>query len=346
MAVSETFIGLTMRKELFGMGMCKGKGNGFVAMVCGAVVAVAAMTATPATAQNFPDKNITLLHAYSPGSSSAVLLRALADAAGKTLGKKIVVEDKPGAGGALAPGIVYNTGKPDGYMLTQMPQPILRIPHIQKTDFDVLNDFTWIIRIVDYTYALIARNESQYRNITDFVNHAKANPGKLTYASSGVGVTMHMTMEDLALRTGIKLVHVPIRVSGDMLNALIGGHIDVSASSVHWAPLVEAGKIRVLGIFGANRLKRWPDIQTAKEQGYDVNAGSSYGIAGPKGMDPKVVKILHDAFRKGLDDPEFLKTVERYDLVLSYLNTADYTRWARETYAAEKLVVEKFGLKQ
>jgi len=303
-------------------------------------------TAMPATAQNFPEKNITLLHAYSPGSSSAVLLRALADTASKTLGKKIVVEDKPGAGGALAPTLMLNSGKSDGYMLSQMPQPILRIPHIQKTEFDVINDFTWIIRIVDYTYALIARNDSPYRNINDFVKDAKANQGKLTYASSGVGVTMHMTMEELALRAGIKLVHVPIRVSGDMLNALIGGHIDVSASSVHWAPLVDSGKIRVLGIFGSNRLKRWPDIPTSKEQGYDVNASSSYGIGGPKGMDPKVVKILHDAFRKALDDPELLKTVERYDLVLSYLNTADYTKWAREQHAAEKLVVEKFGLKQ
>ena len=300
----------------------------------------------PVMAQNFPEKNITLLHAYSPGSSSAVLLRALADAAGKTLGKKIVVEDRPGAGGALAPSVVHNTAKPDGYLLTQMPQPILRIPHIQKTEFDVINDFTWIIRLVDYTYALIVRNESPYRNINDFVKDAKANQGKLTYASSGVGVTMHMTMEELSQRAGIKLVHVPIRVSGDMLNALIGGHIDVSASSVHWAPLVDGGKIRVLGIFGANRLKRWPNIPTAKEQGFDVNASSSYGIGGPKGMDPKVVKTLHDAFRKGLDDPEVVKTLERYDLVLSYLNTEDYSRWAREQYAVEKSVVEKFGLKQ
>ncbi len=309
-------------------------------------VCVGVLGVAPATAQNFPEKNITLLHAYSPGSSSAVLLRALADAASKTLGKKIIVEDRPGAGGALAPSVVHNTGKPDGYLLTQMPQPILRIPHIQKTEFDVINDFTWIIRVVDYTYALIVRNESPHRNINDFIKDAKANQGKLTYASSGVGVTMHMTMEELSQRAGIKLVHVPIRVSGDMLNALIGGHIDVSASSVHWAPLVDGGKIRVLGIFGPNRLKRWPNIQTAKEQGFDVNASSSYGIGGPKGMDPKVVKTLHDAFRKSLDDPEVLKTFERYDLVLSYLNTEDYSRWAREQYVAEKSVVEKFGLKQ
>lgn len=306
----------------------------------------AGLCIAPAAAQQpLPERPITLLHAYSPGSSSAVLLRALADAAAKPLGRKIVVEDRPGAGGALAPTIVHKTGRTDGTLLTQLPQPILRIPHIQKVEFDVLADFVWIIRLVDYTYALIARNESPLRNVGDFVNYAKANPGKVTYASSGVGVTMHMTMEELAQRTGLQLVHVPIRVSGDMLNALIGGHIDVSASSVHWAPLVDAGKIRVLAVFGPNRLKRWPDIPTAKEQGYDVNASSSYGIGGPRGMDPRTVKALHDALRRALDDPEFQKTVERYDNVLSYLNTEDYTRWARTQYAVEKAVVEKFGLK-
>ncbi len=312
-------------------------------MLCAA--AIAALFTATAAADGFPEKNITLLHAYSPGSSSSVTLRALGDAAAKTLGKKILVEDKPGAGGALAPTIMLNTGKPDGYLLSQMPQPILRIPHIQKTEFDVLNDFTWIIRIVDYTYALIVRNESPFRNITDLVNAAKASPGPLTYGTSGIGVTMHMAMEDLSWRAGIKMVHVPHRVSSDMLNAMIGGHIDAVASAIYYAPLVDAGKIRVLGILGANRIKRWPDIPTAKEQGYDVNASSSYGIGGPKGMDPKVVKILHDAFHKALDDPEFVKTMERYDQVKSYLNTEDYTRWVREQYAAEKLVVEKFGLK-
>jgi tripartite-type tricarboxylate transporter receptor subunit TctC len=299
-----------------------------------------------AGAQTFPERNITLLHAYSPGSSSSVTLRALGEAAGKTLGRKIIVEDKPGAGGALAPTYMLKMGKPDGYMLSQLPQPILRIPHIQKVEFDVLNDFTWIIRIVDYTYGLVVRNEAPWRTLTALINHAKANPGKLTYATSGVGVTMHMVMEELATMNGIKWVHAPHRTTTDMLNAVIGGDIDIMAAAISYASLVDAGKIRVLAILGANRIKRWPQIPTAKEQGFDVNASSSYGIGGPKGMDPKVVKTLHDAFRKGLDDPEFIRTMEQYDQVRSYLNTEDYTRWAREQYAAEKIVVERFGLKQ
>jgi tripartite-type tricarboxylate transporter receptor subunit TctC len=310
-----------------------------------ALVLACALASAYAAADAFPEKNITLLHAYSPGSSSSVTLRALGDAAAKTLGRRFIVEDKPGAGGALAPTYMLKMGKPDGYTLSQLPQPILRIPHIQKVEFDVLNDFTWIIRIVDYTYALVVKNDAPWRNVTDLVNHAKANPDKLTYATSGVGVTMHMVMEELATMNGIRWVHAPHRTTTEMMNAVLGGHIDMVAAAVSYAPLVDAGKIRVLAILGANRIKRWPQLPTAKEQGYDVNASSSYGIGGPKGMDPKIVKTLHDAFRKGLDDPEFIRIMEQYDQVRSYLNTEDYTRWAREQYAAEKLVVERFGLK-
>jgi tripartite-type tricarboxylate transporter receptor subunit TctC len=306
----------------------------------------AAPVAAQSTAPNaYPNKPITLLHAYSPGGSSAVLLRALAELAGKSLGQRMVVEDRPGAGGALAPTHMLKSGKADGYILSQLPQPLLRIPHIQKTEFDVLNDFTWIIRVVDYTYAMVVKPDAPWKNVTELVKHAQANPGKLTYATSGVGVTMHMAMENLATLTGVKWVHAPHRQTTDMMNAVIGGQVDIMSSAISYAPLVEAGKIRVLAILGANRVKRWPHIPTVKEQGYDVNASSSYGIGGPRGMDPKIVKLLHDTFRKGLDDPEFLKLLDRYDTVKSYMNTEDYTRWAREQYAVEKTVVEKFGLK-
>lgn len=305
----------------------------------------AAQPVTNSAGQPYPDRPITLLHAYSPGSSSSVILRTLSEFAGKSLGQRFVIEDRPGAGGALAPTYMLKSGKADGYILAQLAQPILRIPHIQKTEFDVLNDFTWIIRVVDYTYAMVVKPDAPWKTLPELVKYAKANPGKLTYATSGVGVTMHMAMESLASIGGIKWVHAPHRTLGEMQSAVMGGHVDIMASAISWAPLVEAGKMRVLTILSAKRVKRWPDIPTAKEQGFDINASSSYGIGGPKGMDPKIVKLLHDAFRKGLNEPEFLKVVERYDTVTSYMNTEDYTRWAREQYAIEKTVVEKFGLK-
>jgi len=316
------------------------------AMCCAWIAApAAAQNASPSAGSAYPERPITLLHAYSPGSSSSVILRTLGESAGKALGQRFIIEDRPGAGGALAPTYMLKSGKADGYILAQLAQPILRIPHIQKTEFDVLNDFTWIIRIVDYTYAMVVKPDAPWKTLPELVKYAKANPGKLTYATSGVGVTMHMAMENLATLGGIKWVHAPHRSLADMQNAVMGGHVDIMASAISWAPLVEAGKMRVLTILSAKRVKRWPDIPTAKEQGFDINASSSYGIGGPKGMDPKIVKLLHDTFRKGLSEPEFVKLLERYDTVSSYMSTEDYTRWAREQYAIEKTVVEKFGLK-
>lgn len=319
-----------------------------ITYLCASLFAAAQATAQPITASNgqtYPDRPVVLLHAYSPGSSSSVILRTLGEFAGKSLGQRFILEDRPGAGGALAPTYMLRSGKADGYILSQLAQPVLRIPHIQKTEFDVLNDFTWIIRVVDYTYAMVVKPDAPWKSLPELMKHAKANPGKLTYATSGVGVTMHMAMEGLASISGVKWVHAPHRQITDMVNGVVGGHVDIMASAISWAPLVESGKLRVLTILSAKRVKRWPDIPTAKEQGFDVNASSSYGIGGPKGMDPKIVKALHDTFRKGLDEPEFQKLLDRYDTVSSYMGTEDYTRWAREQYAIEKTVVEKFGLK-
>lgn len=318
---------------------------GAALLVLLAPLAAVAQPATTGAPANYPERPITLLHAYSPGSSSSIILRSLSEFAGKSLGQRFVIEDRPGAGGAVAPTYMIKSGKADGYILSQLPQPILRIPHIQKTEFDVLNDFTWIIRVVDYTYAMVVKPDAPWKTLPELVKYARANPGKLTYATSGVGVTMHMAMENLAAIGGIKWVHAPHRTLGEMQTAVMGGHVDIMASAISWAPLVESGKMRVLTILSANRVKRWPDLPTAKEQGFDINASSSYGIGGPKGMDAKIVRLLHDAFRKALNEPEVLRVVERFDTVTSYMNTEDYTRWAREQYAIEKTVVEKFGLK-
>lgn len=314
----------------------------FAHVIC---IAGWAVAASSAHSQSFPEKPIALYHAYSAGGTSSATLRALGEGAAKKLGKRVIVEDRPGAGGAVAVTALARNAKPDGYTIGQLPQPILRIPHIQPTSFDPLTDLTWIIRIVDYTYGLAIRADSPWKNLHELMAYAKGNPGKVSYATSGVGVTMHLAMETLAATRGVSMLHVPHKTGHEMQTATIGGHVDILASAVSWAQHVESGKLRVLCVLNANRMKRWPDVPTAKDLGYDVVASSSYGIGGPKGMDPKVVRVLHDAFKSALDEPEFMKLMDRLDQVVSYLNTDDYTRWAKEQYGVEKGVVEKFGLK-
>lgn len=125
------------------------------------------------------------------------------------------------------------------------------------------------------------------------------------------------------------------------MTGLLGGHVDAAADATGWGPHVDAGKMRLLVTWGEKRTKRWPDVPTLKELGYDIVSNSPYGIGAPKGMDPKVVKVLHDAFKKGMEDPAHTSVLEKYDQELWYLSSEDYARYARETFAAEKATMTR-----
>jgi tripartite-type tricarboxylate transporter receptor subunit TctC len=119
-----------------------------------------------------------------------------------------------------------------------------------------------------------------------------------------------------------------------------------TADSTSWAPQVEAGQLRLLVTWGNQRTKRWPNVPTLKELGYGIVSNSPFGIAGPKGTDPKLVKTLHDAFRKGMEEPSYLKVLEKYDMEPFYLGTQEYTKYVAEQYEEMKVIVEQLGLKQ
>jgi tripartite-type tricarboxylate transporter receptor subunit TctC len=310
------------------------------------LVAALSVVGSAAFAQAFPDKPVTLIVAFPPGGSTDATMRALADAASKTLGKRVLVENKPGASGTIAAAYLANNVKPDGYTVAQISQPEFRLPHMQKTNFNPLTDFTYIIGITAYTFGVVIRSDSPWKTWQELIAYARANPGKLTYATSGTGSSAHVAMEDITARERIKWLHVPFKGTGESITGLLGGHVDVMASSGGWSELVAAGKLRVLNTWGENRTKRWPNVPTLKDLGYGVTQGAPYGLAGPKGMDPKIVKILHDAFMRALDDPAYVQTLERLEQEKWYRNGEDYARHAREQYEIEKKIVERFGLKQ
>ncbi len=301
----------------------------------------------PSFAQTFPERPVTLIVPWPAGGATDVALRALADTTSKYLGQRIVIDNRPGASGTIGPTWLARNGKPDGYVVSQMPITVFRLPHMTKVDFDPLTDFSWIINLTGYTFGVVVRADSPFKTWQDVIAYARANPGKFTYATPGNGTSLHITMEDIAARENVKLLHVPFKGNADATAALLGGHVMASADSTGWGELVDAGRFRMLVSWGAQRTKRWPNVPTLKELGYPIVSVSPYGIAGPKGMDPKVVKILHDAFKKGLEDPAFQKTLERFDQQESfYMNSEDYARYAKKTYEEEKIYVERLGLKQ
>jgi tripartite-type tricarboxylate transporter receptor subunit TctC len=311
----------------------------------GAATLLFAILTGAALAQAYPSRPITFIVPWPPGGSTDLSMRALATIAEKHLGGRLVIENKPGVSGTMGAQALAQNAKPDGYLIAQMPITVFRLPHMMKTAFDPMSDFTWIIHLTGYTFGVVVRSDAQWKTWGDLVAYAKANPGKLTYATPGNGTSLHITMETIAQRDGVQWVQVPFKGYADAATALLGGHVMAHADSTGWAEQVNAGKLRLLVTWGAQRTKRWPNTPTLKELGYPIVSNSPYGIAGPKGMDPAAVKALHDAFKKALEDPEYQTTLEKFDQEAYYLNSADYAALAKKTFEEEREIIKRLGLK-
>jgi tripartite-type tricarboxylate transporter receptor subunit TctC len=307
-----------------------------------ALIAACAAIAIPAFAQNYPVKPIVMICPWPAGGSTDQHLRAFAQIASKYVGQNIVVENKPGAGGMLGPGNMAKVSAPDGYTISQLPVGAFRIPYMQKVDWDPLKDFTYIIGVTGYTFGLVVKADSQWKTLKDVLDYAKANPGKFSYSSTGNGTSPHLLIEELATKTGVELLHVPFKGNADSTQALMGGHVMAQSDATGWGRYVDAGTFRLLVTFGEKRTK-W-NAPTAKELGIDIVSYSPYGFVAPKGLDPKIQKFLHDAFKKALDDPEHLKVLAQLDQVYWYKSSEDYAKWAAETYKSERATIEKVGL--
>ncbi len=307
--------------------------------------AVLAGVAAPSLvrAQSYPSRPIRYICPWPAGGSTDGVIRALALSAGNILGQTIIVDNKPGAGGMLG-AIELVNAKPDGYTLSQLPHGVFRIPHMQKVVFDTLKDFTWIACLTGYTFGFVVPVSSPIKSIKDLVDYAKANPEKFTYGSTGAGTSPHLAVEEFAQRAGIKMTHVPFKGNADNMQAVLGGHIMGATDATGWGPHVESGKLRLLATYGSKRTRRWPNVPTLDELGYKTISDSPFGVCGPKNMDPALVKTIQDAFKKTLDDPAVIANFEKYDQSVIYMDTPTYTKFARDSFASEKLIIEKLGL--
>ena len=307
-------------------------------------LAAATLSATAVFAQDFPNKPITLIVPWNAGGSTDLLYRALGDAAGKELGQAVVIDNKTGGTGTVGPVTMALTAKPDGYTIAQIPISVMRLPLMQKRNWDALKDFTYVIHITGYTFGVTTKADSKFKTWKDVVEYGKANPGKITYATTGPGGSLHIGMEQMAARDGIKMTMVPFKGGAETNAAVLGGHVDLQADSTVWAPLVNSGDLRLLNVWTENRNKRWPDVPTLKELGYPFVFDSPFGIGGPKGMDPAVVEKLHQAFKKALANPKVKDLMEQYDFTERYMGPVEYTKFVGEIVESERAALDKLGL--
>ena len=305
------------------------------------------MLAAPAVAQvGFPNRSIRLIVPWPPGGSTDGQLRALAEIATRHLGQPVIIENRGGAAGTLAAQTMAAETRGDGYLVGQLPVTAFRYPMMtNRPTWDPLKDFSYIIHLTGYLFGVVVKADSPWQTWQQFLDHAKANPGKVAYGSPGVGSSLHITMERIAAEKGIEFLHVPFRGGADNAQSLLSGQTQAMADSTSWGPLVDGGQFRLLVTWGAERAKRYPNVPTLLEGGINIVSASPYGLAGPKGIDPGIVRVLHDAFKAALHDPAHLAVLERFDMPVIYKNSEDYAASVRQTIEEEGAIIRRLNLR-
>lgn len=296
-------------------------------------------------AQNtsFPEKPVTLIVPYGPGGVTDVIARALGISMGKTLGQTVVIENKPGAAGAMGVVDMLNT-KPDGYRLTLAPVGIFRQPYIQKVAYDPVKDLTYIATFMTYDFILTVPAQSPIKTLKDYIEYAKKQPGQMDYGTPGKFTANHVAMALLEKKTGITLTHAPFKGDADAINALAGGHIKSAIFANSILPQLQAGKVRALATAADKRPAAFGDVPTFREAGYDFDVPSPLGIAGPKGMPAEVVQKLDLAIKAAMDDPGFQQVVANYGIRTDYRDHKAYADFAKQAFLQEKEIVQGIGL--
>ncbi|MFZ5781332.1 MAG: Bug family tripartite tricarboxylate transporter substrate binding protein [Pseudomonadota bacterium] len=317
------------------------------AALAGAATLPLALGAASSRAQSsYPDKPIRLIIPWAAGGPADGGFRILAQSVSKKLGQQVVVENKGGASGIMG-ALALQEAKPDGYTISQMHMSVLRQPMLNKAlTYHPINDLTYILQITGFVMGVVVRPDAPWQTLPELLAYAKANPGKLNWGTLGIGSTQHLAMERLGMAQGLSWTHAPYRGTADTLRALMGGEIDFASESSGWAPLVKAGKLRLLAVFTAERAKRFPDVPTVKELGLEVVVESPGGLIGPKGMDPAVVATLGQAFRAAAQEPEHIAFLENMDQPLLLLDGPAYRDAMARTYEEERELLRKLNLLQ
>jgi tripartite-type tricarboxylate transporter receptor subunit TctC len=236
---------------------------------------------------------------------------------------------------------------PNGYTLLVVTSVnAINASVYEKLNFNLIRDVVPVASIHREPFVMEANPSVPVKTVAEFIAHAKANPGKINYGTPGAGTSLHITMEQIAKRQGIKWTHVPFKGNAEVMNALLGGHIHAVADSSGWAQLVNAGQFRLLVTWGAARTKNWPSVPTLRDLGIDMVSNSPFGIAGPRGMEPKIVKVLHDAFKQGLEDPSYTAAMANLDQELFYMSSEDYQKFAMQQIEEARRFIAELGLKQ
>jgi tripartite-type tricarboxylate transporter receptor subunit TctC len=311
------------------------------------LLAALAFTATAALAQSFPTKPVKLIVPFPPGGAVDAYARTIQPALADNLGQPIVIENKTGASGMIGTEAVAKSA-PDGYTLVvgNIATFAMNVGIYKNMPYDPVKDLTPIMHTVKVNYVVVVNPEVPVRTMAELIAYAKANPGKLSYGSSGSGSAQHMAAELFKARAGVDITHVPYKGTGALVGDLIAGHVSLAfADQASMMPQVKAGKLRALAVGGLQRSPDYPDIPTIAESsnlpGFEAVAWQ--GIAGPAGLPPAVVKRLNEAFLKSHEAPGMKEKLANVGLTSVGGTPEEFGRYIRSEIAKWSKVAKDIG---
>jgi tripartite-type tricarboxylate transporter receptor subunit TctC len=303
---------------------------------------------TPAWAQPanaaYPAKPITLVMPFPPGGMFDAVMRPLVNDVSQTLGQPVVLMHKPGAGGVTATAGLATMGDADGYTLGIMHNTVIRQPHMTRVSWDPLRDFTYIAGIAGLTTGVVVAADAPWKTLADLIADAKARPGQISWGNVGATSVNRIYGERLARAAGVTFNFIPFKGGSEQFTAVLGHHLDVYGDPGFGA-MASSGKLRILATFTENRLKRWPQVPTVKESGYDLVIQSPFGIVAPKNLDAAIAQRLQAAFHKAAQSTDYLRQVADYDLYPWVNDGAAFRAYAQAQSVREKQMLDEVGFK-
>ncbi len=295
----------------------------FKSSLAALLLAFAAVGASPALAQTYPNKPIRIVVPYPAGGGLDVITRVIGERLGRSLGQPVLVDNKPGAGTLLGAEFVARAPA-DGYTLILTTDSTMTInQHLYaKLPYDPVKDFAPITQLVLLNQLLLANPAVPANNLKELIAYARSHPAKLNYASYGSGSQPHLAMETLKAQTGVDIVHVPYKGIPQAVPAVLAGEVQLTFSGAASSQAyIKAGKLKALAVGGKTRMPLLPDVPTFAESGFpDVPSNAWFGLFAPAGTPRDVVMKLHAEVTRILKDPEFVQkeiVAKSYDLVAS-----------------------------
>ena len=291
-----------------------------------------------ASAQSYPTKPVRLIVGLTAGGATDIVARIMAEWLSERLGQQFIVENRTGAGGMIAAGAVVNS-PPDGHtLLLSGPNHAIGTTLYTNFPFAFDRDTTPIAGLMQTTNVMVVPPSLPVKSVAEFIAHANANPGQLSYASSGLGTTVHMSAELFKAMSGLNMVHVPYRGSSAAYPDLLTGKVHVLFDNLPGSiEFIRTGKLRALGVTTATRSDALPDVPAVGETVEGYAASVWYGVSGPKGMAPATVETLNKAITTALADPKIKARVDELGAIpmpmspteFGKLVTDDTEKWAK-----------------